>query len=539
MGKEPRQAHSEGYGTAADPAVVPQSPAQPLMAPRALPGWQMERDLRIAQAAQFIWMLHLRDQYVREADEASRQELDSALKREAGSHEIHWLKHTAQHRAGEAARAAEMHIAQAVGRSEYVVAQQINAAQRAKSQLPRVWQAFATGRICQLRLHRITTTLQKLRTPEAVEKLDEQAPEYAETHRLGQVKDWLRRFEHIAEPIQAAERFAAAARSRSVRVTDVDDGMSLLSALLPTVTAHLIKRQLDATARSATEHVPHNPLIAESTTELQHQRNDLHLAWATGDPEQVPIEQVPAELNHPDVTAGFSIGGTQDGEQLRAPALHLLDHSPNDDADELPSAIEPPRRFHELPTAREDGDPRSMDQRAADALCAWLLAAQTPEELQTAAQIGILVDEATLTGASDQPGFTRDGKIPIPARNIRDWLIAQTDQLDWYQLIHRPPHTQDDLGALPTGKNLLAIHSEGRYPPERLRVALWFRDRTCTAYGCSVPAEHCDADHMTPWPDGETQAENLQLLCRRHHRLKSWGYEVHAPPLRADFVQAA
>ena len=63
----------------------------------------------------------------------------------------------------------------------------------------------------------------------------------------------------------------------------------------------------------------------------------------------------------------------------------------------------------------------------------------------------------------------------------------------------------------------------GRFVPRVLRDALRLRDGTCRAPGCSVAAERCDADHHVPWPHGETTAENLQMLCRRHHRMKSHG----------------
>lgn len=547
MDEDSQQSTGAGDNDAAGAAVPLESPAEPLMDARALPGWQMERDLRIAQAAQLTWMMELREHYMREADQVSHHELETALARQVSTYVIEGLKEKAKHRTAEAARAAEMHIAQAVGRSEFLIAQQVNAAERARKRLPKVWRAFTTGRICQLRLSRITSTLQKLRTPEAAEKLDEDASEYAQTHRVGQVTCWLKHFEHTAEPTHAAQRFTTAARTRSIRVTDVDDGMSILSAVLPTLTAHTIKRRLDAAARSATEHIPHNPLIAEQTTALQHTETEMQLAWRTTAPAQIP-----AELDHPGVSSGFSIGGTGSGDQLSVPTWHLIDGGTPDtrnrvDTPEqadpttgaLPSAAEPPLTLQDLPTTRQNGDPRSMDQRAADTLCAWLLSSTSPETMTVAAQIGVLVDESTLTGESEAPGCTRDGRIPIPASNIRSWLSAQTEQLDWYQLLCPPPAPAGEPTTAPSAENLLAIHSHGRHPPPRLRTALWFRDRTCTAHGCDAPAEHCDADHITPWPKGETTEENLQLLCRRHHRLKSWGYNVHLPTIGADLTFAA
>jgi hypothetical protein len=46
------------------------------------------------------------------------------------------------------------------------------------------------------------------------------------------------------------------------------------------------------------------------------------------------------------------------------------------------------------------------------------------------------------------------------------------------------------------------------------------RDGTCAFPPCNQPARCCDLDHVTPFPDGDTSAENLGPGCRRDHRLK-------------------
>ena len=59
-----------------------------------------------------------------------------------------------------------------------------------------------------------------------------------------------------------------------------------------------------------------------------------------------------------------------------------------------------------------------------------------------------------------------------------------------------------------------------RVVPPALRRLLHQRDQGCTHPGCDVPARWCDAHHVVHWADGgKTQAHNLRLLCRRHHRM--------------------
>ena len=50
------------------------------------------------------------------------------------------------------------------------------------------------------------------------------------------------------------------------------------------------------------------------------------------------------------------------------------------------------------------------------------------------------------------------------------------------------------------------------------RKAMWVRDQTCRAEGCTVPAAWCDAHHLTPWSrGGATDIADGTLLCGFHH----------------------
>ena len=51
-----------------------------------------------------------------------------------------------------------------------------------------------------------------------------------------------------------------------------------------------------------------------------------------------------------------------------------------------------------------------------------------------------------------------------------------------------------------------------------LRRALELRDGGCVHPGCNVPVSWCDVHHIIHWGNGgETNLENCQLLCRKHH----------------------
>ena len=60
-------------------------------------------------------------------------------------------------------------------------------------------------------------------------------------------------------------------------------------------------------------------------------------------------------------------------------------------------------------------------------------------------------------------------------------------------------------------------------PGARLARFIQTRDQHCRFPGCTRPAKLSDIDHVIRYPDGDTQAGNLQCLCRHHHRAKHEG----------------
>ncbi|AZA11298.1 HNH endonuclease signature motif containing protein [Corynebacterium gerontici] len=58
--------------------------------------------------------------------------------------------------------------------------------------------------------------------------------------------------------------------------------------------------------------------------------------------------------------------------------------------------------------------------------------------------------------------------------------------------------------------------------PAKLRHIITMRDLHCRFPGCEVPAHACDIDHVLEFNrGGPTEVSNGQLLCRRHHNMKT------------------
>ena len=122
--------------------------------------------------------------------------------------------------------------------------------------------------------------------------------------------------------------------------------------------------------------------------------------------------------------------------------------------------------------------------------------------------VNLTIDLPTLLGFAENPGILA-GYGAIPASVARE-LAADGK---WRRFITDPI----------TGV-LLDYGRESYEPPQILVDFLMARDRTCRFPGCRQPARIADIDHAKAWGDGGvTSAENLGLLCRRHHRMKTHG----------------
>ena len=130
--------------------------------------------------------------------------------------------------------------------------------------------------------------------------------------------------------------------------------------------------------------------------------------------------------------------------------------------------------------------------------------------------INVTIDLPTALGLANNPGQLA-GYGPIPANIARQ--IAADGR--WKRFV------TDPISGV-----LLDFGRETYEPPQELQDFLIARDRTCRFPGCRQPAHLADLDHAIPWDKGgNTSAENLGALCRRHHNLKTHkGWRVQSNP---------
>lgn len=217
-----------------------------LMDPETASLRSAEREIRQAQAQQIQQILT----YVSRVENRSAVEDGSSHLTSAP------LPPGAPDAPAEARRAAVLHATQALQASEHYVGELVAASSQALERLPRTWDSFCQGRIGVQHLLRMARSSLALLSSENVALLDQRGCAYTEEHTPGQLAAWLRRFIAAREPEAAARRNQEALRERRVSVTHLEDGVSLLTALLPTVTAEQIRRRLSAVARSPQQAIP-------------------------------------------------------------------------------------------------------------------------------------------------------------------------------------------------------------------------------------------------------------------------------------------
>jgi hypothetical protein len=162
-----------------------------------------------------------------------------------------------------------------------------------------------------------------------------------------------------------------------------------------------------------------------------------------------------------------------------------------------------------------DADPRTKSQRRADAMGAMAAGADRlgcqcgksdcPAGGKTAAPVvlHLVAEQATVDGTSDKPGYLAGCDDLIPAELVAG--LAESAKVR--PLIH-PMDGAPEPGYVPSAK---------------LAEFVRWRDMTCRAPGCDVPASQCDLDHVIPYGDGGlTHASNLNCKCRSHHLMKTF-----------------
>ena len=152
-------------------------------------------------------------------------------------------------------------------------------------------------------------------------------------------------------------------------------------------------------------------------------------------------------------------------------------------------------------------DDRTPSQRRCDALedmaRSFLEGTETPQVGGEKPHLNLHVDLAALR---DEPGVlheTETGHVLDPETIRQLACDSSVSRIVW------GPESE-----------IIDVGRKTRVIPAALRKAVIVRDRHCTWPGCDRDPRWCDIHNITHWADGgETNLDNLRLLCRYHHTM--------------------
>lgn len=287
------------------------------------------------------------------------------------------------------------------------------------------------------------------------------------------------------------ERHARARSERTVTMRSVDDGLALLTVVLPEHLAAAIMDRLTQLARG---------VVAARSTRAPKGASpvDDETRMRQGDQPQNSA----STRGHGAIFAGGTF--TTDPSPDEAMAA-LSATAPRTPVDTTPGDTTP----GETPThGRPTVDDRSIDQVRADLLTDLLLAADPTAAHGTAldsihARIQVTVAATTLAGLDDRPAEL-DGFGPLHPDIARDLAGRHSG---WSRLFLDPRG--------------LVTETDTYTPTEPMRRFLRARDQHCRFPGCRMPTHRCQIDHTHDHAKGgRTDVHNLGHLCARHHVLK-------------------
>ncbi|MEW2005942.1 DUF222 domain-containing protein [Microbacterium sp. NPDC079208] len=346
--------------------------------------------------------------------------------------------------------------------------------------LPRVRQAFHEGTLSSAHVREVARASaivdeairNRVVAPETMALFETAVLVVAEAETAARTRVHARRVASALVGETITERHRRAADERCVTVRSVDDGLAVLTAILPEWAAVAIADRLSQLTRTVLRARAAVPARDAGSDGASHR-------LAPANHELLTAHSVETDRPCDDTRAGTTIPSA-DGD------TYALDP----EAESAPS------------------DTRTWSQVQADLLTDLLLTAD-PSAVEgdgitgVRGRLQVTVAATTLAGLDDRPG-----------------------ELDGHGALH--PDVARALAGRDGGWTRLFLDPRGQVvetdaysPTESMRRLLRARDQHCRFPGCRQPVHRCDIDHTRDHAKGgPTRVDNLAHLCRGHHVLK-------------------
>jgi Domain of unknown function (DUF222)/HNH endonuclease len=226
-------------------------------------------------------------------------------------------------------------------------------------------------------------------------------------------------------------------------------------------------------------------LVACTLTQLRNKLNyETRILRPAVDFEAAHAERDVRAMEFEDGTGRLTVGGTVDDVRLARHRLHLA-----------------------AKDKRAAGDERTLDQLMADLAMDLVIGRGKSEPVPAYARpiINVTVGWETLAGLRDDPGLLSGGTV-IPAELAR--AIAMREGATWYRMLTDP------------AGEMVTLSTKSYQPTAPIWRYVVAAQPTCAHPGCDRPSTECELDHKVEWPAGPTDTDNLQPLCKLHHKTK-------------------
>ncbi|GAB4097934.1 DUF222 domain-containing protein [Sinomonas halotolerans] len=403
---------------------------------------------------------------------------------------------------GDLAHAATVsEVALVAGTSEAAAARAVNFSDSLVNTHPAVHEALLAGDISEAHAKVIVDQASTL-PPEAAELLGMEALGRLRTRKghlrtPGELRIAVKGMRERRHPESITERRAKATADRGVWLRPEDDGMCTLTALLPAEIGIAAYKRVDAIARAARgadgEYRTTPQLRADALAQalLAHgARPGTGPSGGSRPPQPArAADQTPAAPATADQTPAAAAPANQ------TPAAAAP-------TDQTPAAAAP---TDQTPAAAAPADQTPAAAAPAEALPEPVALPEALDDL-VRAEVVVHIPAAVLLGASDDVAEL-EGYGVVDAHTARGLAAAAPT---WQRL-------WTDAEGVPVRLGRTVYR-----PPESLRRFIRYRDGACRVPGCTRAARRSEIDHIVEWQDGgPTDADNLALLCPKHHALKS------------------
>lgn len=385
--------------------------------------------------------------------------------------------------------------------TDRTIARRMTDSSRLIAEYPRVMQAFGRGDISRDHATAIGDAGIIIDSPTERGSFEREMVQFARTNSVNRLRAVVRQVAERYADRDVETRLTESHAERSITIRPLDEGLSLITAVVPSVQGAALYDRLSQMARLVKR--SNNRAKAAQASEGVAPEQFRALSLAASD--ERTVMQIRTDVFLDILMTGYPSAITCASEY----GPHDSDGS---SAGEYTSGVQNPQSGSTAP-AYAITNAMLKNITAHVQVVIPLFQLLTAEQLAKLREIPGFEQLERFSGCNGSPDLAGYGPIPP---DIARLLLGATSS--WDRLLTNPVSG-------------LVVAADQYSPTTSVRRSLAARDMHCRFPGCRVPTKRCDVDHTLDWNmGGKTVPGNLAHLCVKHHNLKhhsDWRVEQH------------